>query len=131
MVKHEGIGFIMVNSEEFGPIVIGDGGVYYLDTDTIEGKNPLKNFGPMLPNIFSGQIASNMYQISLSIVSTTLKVMKSLHSKSWWVVMVVWVAIQSFPFMMYPSEWNLDDEQIVGAEKLHEVLKSHLNKLVK
>ena len=46
MVSHEGIGFIMVRSEENGAMVIGEEGVYYLEDDRIEGVNPLENFGP-------------------------------------------------------------------------------------
>ena len=34
---------------------------------------------------------------------------------------------QSYPFVMYPSEWKLETETIIGAEKLHEVLKARLN----
>ena len=45
LVKHEGIGFILVDSFTNGPMVIGAEGIYYLNTDRIEGKNPLENFG--------------------------------------------------------------------------------------
>ena len=30
---------------------------------------------------------------------------------------------QSQPFIVHPVEWNWDAEEIVGAEKLHQVLK--------
>ena len=36
---------------------------------------------------------------------------------------------QSKPFLLYPSNWNLEKEEILGAEKLHTVLKSKLNEL--
>ena len=39
---------------------------------------------------------------------------------------------QSYPFIMYPAEWNLhqeDQKQIVGAEELHRILKSRLEKI--
>ena len=46
LVEHEGIGFVMVRSQEKGALVIGAKGIYYLDEDRFEGQNPLKNFGP-------------------------------------------------------------------------------------
>lgn len=45
LVKHEGIGFIMVRSAAHGSVVMGANGIYYLTDDRIEGENPLANFG--------------------------------------------------------------------------------------
>ena len=33
---------------------------------------------------------------------------------------------QTQPFLMYPAEWNLPTEEIVGAEKVYKVLKGKL-----
>ncbi len=46
LAVHEGIGFLMVRSEEQGPVVIGANGLYFLADDRIEGENPLAGFGP-------------------------------------------------------------------------------------
>lgn len=46
LVQHEGIGFILVDFKEHGALAIGKEGVYYLEKDMIEGKNPLSDFGP-------------------------------------------------------------------------------------
>ena len=45
LVAHEGVGFVLVRSEEKGGIVIGKEGIYYLGTDSLEGNNPLEVFG--------------------------------------------------------------------------------------
>ena len=45
LVNNPYIGFILVDTEDRGPIVISDKGVYYLDSDTYTGENPLKDFG--------------------------------------------------------------------------------------
>jgi putative membrane protein len=37
---------------------------------------------------------------------------------------------QSFPFLMYPAEWELEDCDIVGAGELHNQLKSWLDQVV-
>ena len=46
LINHPGIGFIMVKSEADGPLVLAEGGVYYLVDDKVEGKNPLADYGP-------------------------------------------------------------------------------------
>ncbi len=45
LVRHEGIGFIMVRSEEHGPLAISADGVRNLETGEIEGDDPLLHFG--------------------------------------------------------------------------------------
>jgi hypothetical protein len=46
LVSHEGIGFVMVHSEEHGPVVIGANGIHYLEGQRVEGEDPLTAFGP-------------------------------------------------------------------------------------
>lgn len=45
LVRHEGIGFVMVRSEQHGPLVIGREGVRNLETGEVEGVDPLEHFG--------------------------------------------------------------------------------------
>ncbi|MEA2026543.1 MAG: phage holin family protein, partial [Chloroflexota bacterium] len=45
LVRHKGIGFIMVRSEEHGLLAIGAEGVHSIDTGEIEGTDPLEYFG--------------------------------------------------------------------------------------
>ncbi len=45
LVRHEGIGFVMVRSEQHGALVIGRDGMRNLDTGEIEGNDPLEDFG--------------------------------------------------------------------------------------
>lgn len=45
LVRHEGIGFIMVRSEKQGPLVISADGMRNLDTGEVEGTDPLLHFG--------------------------------------------------------------------------------------
>ena len=45
LVRHEGIGFIMVRSEEHGALVISRDGARGLDHGRIEGTDPLEHFG--------------------------------------------------------------------------------------
>jgi putative membrane protein len=127
LVNHKGIGFIMVHSEEFGPIVIGSGGIYYLKTDIIEGENPLINFGEnaaqhlkrtdrfkYVPDI----LINSFYNPEKNEVAAFEELVGSHGGLG---------GDQSYPFVLYPSEWKLDQEKLIGAEKLHEVLKDRLN----
>lgn len=45
LAKHDGIGFILIDSKTHGPLVIGNKGTYYLKDDIIQGEDPLANFG--------------------------------------------------------------------------------------
>ena len=45
LAEHEGIGFVMVHSQEQGAVVIGAKGRNYLDQNRVEGEDPLDGFG--------------------------------------------------------------------------------------
>jgi hypothetical protein len=46
LVRHRGIGFVMVRSERHGGLVISADGMRNLETGEIEGRDPLEHFGP-------------------------------------------------------------------------------------
>lgn len=129
LVKHEGIGFIMIRSEKYGPIAVGARGIYYLDNDEVEGENPLKNFGKnaakhlkrtdsfkYVPDI----LVNSFYDSKTDEVAAFEELIGSHGGLG---------GSQSRPFIMYPGNWNIDNEEIIGAEKLHKVLKNRLKKL--
>ena len=45
IINNEYVGFILVKSREHGDLAIGKNGTYYLDSDKIDGENPLEGFG--------------------------------------------------------------------------------------
>ena len=45
LVSHPGIGFALVHSELYGAVVIGRQGINYLDHETVDGVDPLRDFG--------------------------------------------------------------------------------------
>lgn len=127
LVQHEGVGFITVHSKEYGALAIGEDGIYYLNKDEIEGENPLKNFGEnaadhlrrtdsfkYVPDILVNSVYEN------DEVAAFEELIGSHGGLG---------GGQCRPFIMYPSKWNLEKENIIGAEKLHFVLKSELEKL--
>ena len=126
LTQHEGIGFIMVRSEEHGPIVIGANGRYYLEEDRIVGQNPLSNFGPRIarhlrrtaefkyvPDI----LVNSIYDAKKDEVAAFEELIGS-HGGAG--------GGQSYPFLIYPADWDLEKEEILGAEEIHRILKSKM-----
>jgi len=123
LVQHEGVGFIMVHSKQWGPLAIGREGIYYLDNDNVEGKNPLANFGPNAPQHLRRTdsfkyvpdiLVNSFYDPEKDEVAAFEELIGSHGGLG---------GGQNRPFVMYPSFWNLDEEEIIGAEQLHHILK--------
>lgn len=122
IAQHEGAGFVMVHSQEYGPLAIGDEGIQYLNDGTVEGENPLTNFGPHTqkhlirtdgfkhaPDI----LVNSFYDPDTNEVAAFEELVGS-HGGAG--------GEQSYPFIMHPSEWKIKDN-IVGAEELHREIK--------
>ncbi|RPI83668.1 MAG: hypothetical protein EHM41_15390 [Chloroflexi bacterium] len=45
LATHSGIGYVLVRSEKDGDMVLGKGGIHFLDNDTVEGQDPLSGYG--------------------------------------------------------------------------------------
>lgn len=128
LVKHEGIGFIMVNSMTNGAMAIGQDGIYYLDSERIVGKNPLENFGANASRHLKRQNSfKNMPDILVN----------SFYDKKTDEVCAFEELIgshgglggdQTKPFILYPSEWENPGE-LVGAESIYKFLKKEIGKL--
>jgi uncharacterized membrane protein YvlD (DUF360 family) len=46
LVDHPGVGFLLVRSHEFGPVVLGRDGLHRLATGVVIGEDPLEPYGP-------------------------------------------------------------------------------------
>ena len=129
IVNNEYIGFIVVRSSEKGDLAIGKNGTYYLDTDEIEGENPLEGFGK--------NIARHLRRNS-SFKYTPDILVNSFYDEEKDEVCAFEELVgshggvgggQSKPFILYPSDWEIEDEEIVGAESIYRILKYNLKKL--
>jgi uncharacterized membrane protein YvlD (DUF360 family) len=127
LVQHEGIGFILVNSEEHGALILGKKGINYLNTGRIEGEDPLEDFGP---NAYKHLHRSNNFKHMPDIL------VNSFYDKSKDEVAAFEELIgshgglggtQNKPFIMYPSNWKIKDENIIGAESIYKILKKNIN----
>ena len=126
LVNHEGIGFIMVRSQENGPVVIGARGSYYLDDDRIEGENPLALFGANAPchlkrtDSFPNcpDILVNSFYKPETNEGCAFEELIGFHGGLG--------GSQTSPFLLHPAELEVDGE-LIGAASVYRVCKGWLN----
>ena len=129
ILKNEYVGFVLVRSSEKGDMAIGKDGIYYLDSDEIEGKNPLEGFGSNIvmhlkrnssfkhtPDI----LVNSFYDAENDEVCAFEELVGS-HGGAG--------GTQSKPFILYPSDWDVPNEEIIGAESIYQILKENSEKM--
>lgn len=129
IINNEYIGFILVKSSEKGDLAIGRKGTYYLDTGEIEGENPLEGFGKNIVRHlkrnssfkYTPDILVNSFYDALNDEVCAFEELVGSHGGAG--------GSQSEPFILYPKDWNVSDDDIIGAEKIYKILKSNLNNL--
>jgi uncharacterized membrane protein YvlD (DUF360 family) len=151
LVAHPGIGFVLVRSRADGLMAIGAGGVHHLESGRVEGRSPLRPFGPN---------AVRHLRHADSFPHTPDILVNSLYDQEHDEVAAFEELVgshggiggdQSFPFVLFPAAWPLPDADgepspeaqpdagtqpdarppapIVGAVALHRVLKGWLHRL--
>ena len=131
IIENEYVGFILVKSHEHGDLAIGKNGTYFLDSGKIEGENPLEGFGDNIvrhlkrtssfehtPDI----LVNSFYDEKADEVCAFEELVGS-HGGAG--------GDQSKPFILYPSSWNVSDDDIIGAENIYRLLKANLADLKK
>jgi uncharacterized membrane protein YvlD (DUF360 family) len=126
LVEHPGIGFVMVRTDDDGPIVLGADGTRRLRDDAVTGEDPLRAFGrnaadhlrrtdgfPHCPDI----LVNCMYDPDANEVAPFEEFMGSHGGLGGW---------QTHPFALVPKEWSEQDAPIVGVEAMHETIRGWL-----
>ncbi len=124
LVKHPGIGFVLVKSGEQGNIVIGKNGIHFLDHDSVEGEDPLLPYGPNAARHLKRQATfANCPDLLVNTIFDQqteemcgFEIQVSHHGGLG--------GAQNHPFVLYPTSLPAAEEPIVGAEGLHRVLRS-------
>ena len=131
IINNEYVGFILVKSQKHGDLAIGKNGTYYLDSGEIEGENPLEGFG--------NNIVRHLKRTS-SFEHTPDILVNSFYDKDADEVCAFEELVgshggaggdQSKPFILYPSSWNVSDDEIIGAENIYKLIKENLAELKK
>lgn len=128
LAKHEGIGFIIVNSDNHGALVIGKNGTYYLEDDSIEGQDPLANFGP---NAAEHIRRTNSFKYTPDILAISLYDTEKNEVAAFEELVGSHGGIggeQSYPFILHPSKWDMGND-LIGAEKVHQAFMEEISKL--
>lgn len=124
--QHEGVSFVLIHSKEDGPVVIGARGKYYLKDDKIEGDDPLAKFGKRVAahlrrtdtfNCVPDILLVSVYDTEKDEVAAFEELIGSHGGVG---------GSQSKPFILHPSEWNLEKEEIVGAENVCRLFKREM-----
>ena len=110
-----GIGFILVHSEELGPLAIGGSGVRYLVDDRVEGEDPLATFGPNCADhlrrtssfVNAPDILVNSFYDPHADEGAAFEELIGFHGGLG--------GEQTQPFLLYPAAFPVSDEPIVGA----------------
>jgi len=126
LVRHEGIGFIMVRSEKQGPLVISRDGARNLETGRVEGEDPLRWYSEHtvqnLQELDSYQHIGDIFIISMYDPSTE-EVAPFEHQVGSHGGLG---GLQTKGFVMYPAAFATQDKSVdlVGApevnRKIHE-----------
>ena len=128
LVKHQGIGFILVDSYTNGPMVIGQDGIYYLNNDKIVGENPLKNFSKNAAmhlkrhNGFKNApdiLVNSFYDPETGEICAFEELIGSHGGLG---------GSQTRPFILYPSDWE-DPGELIGSKSIYDFLKKEMEEL--
>jgi uncharacterized membrane protein YvlD (DUF360 family) len=119
---HPHVGWLLVRSEEHGPVALGGAGARFLEEDRVEGEDPLDRFPATAahhlrrtdrfahaPDLLVG----SFYDPALD-EGCAFEELISFHGGLG--------GSQTQPFLLYPAELPLPAEPIIGAEALHRVL---------
>jgi hypothetical protein len=122
LANHPGVGLVMVRSSTHGPLAIGTSGVRHLDSKKVEGDDPLEPFGeyaaPSLKRLDGMSNCGDLVVISMLDQDTEqVAAFEELIGSHGGLG-----GPQTEPMLLYPFEWELKAEPIVGAPAVHEQL---------
>jgi putative membrane protein len=127
LVDHPGISLTLVHSEERGPLAIGKGGIHVLRDGTIDGEDPLVQFGPNAARHLRRE-AEFANVPDILVISTVDPLTGEVPAFEELVGNHGGLGgSQREPFLLYPAVFDPGDEEIVGAGHLHDVLKGWID----
>jgi hypothetical protein len=129
LAAHPGVGLLMVRSATRGAVVFGARGVRYLDEDVVEGEDPTPLFGPH--TILSLRREDEMthapdllllsqYDPEMGEVAAFEELIGSHGGLG---------GPQTEPFILHPSDWDLDEPIPLGAPAVYRNLRRWLSSI--
>jgi putative membrane protein len=126
LAGHEGIGFLMVDTEERGPVVIGSTGTHHLGDGAVEGEDPLTVYGP---NAASHLLRTDGFRSVPDILVVSLCVPERNEVAAFEELLGSHGGLggeQARPFILAPAGWTADGAGLVGAEAVYRTFKGWL-----
>ena len=126
---HPGVGFVLVRSERDGAMAIGAEGTRFLDSDRVEGEDPLAPFGPNAADHLRRSdgfahcpdlMINSTYWTEFGEVAAFEELVGSHGGMG---------GTQSFPFVLHPSDLSWPDDEVIGAERVHRIFCGWLAEL--
>jgi len=124
--EHPGVGFVLVRSERHGALAIGGEGTRFLDSDRVEGDDPLAPFGPNAADHVrrtdgfehcADLMVNSAYWPEFGEVAAFEELVGSHGGLG---------GTQSHPFVLHPAELEWPDEEVIGAERVHRIFRGWL-----
>ncbi len=120
--EHPHVGWVLVRSEEHGPVVVGAAGTNYLSDGRVEGEDPLGRFAPTAPHHLRRTdrfthapdlLIGSFYDAALD-EGCAFEELISFHGGLG--------GPQTRPFVLHPTSLPIPAEPVVGSESLYRVL---------
>jgi uncharacterized membrane protein YvlD (DUF360 family) len=117
--KQPGIGFLLVRSQRHGALALGPNGTHHLDSNRVEGEDPLAAYGPNAVKHLKRSdafehVADIMVNASFDPETEEVPAFEELVGSHGGLG-----GPQAYPFVMFPQDWAVPAEPVVGAEAMH------------
>ena len=129
LTEHPHVGWVLVRSEQHGPVALGARGAHYLTHGRVEGEDPLAPFSPTAPQHLrrtdgfehvADLMIGSFYDPDLD-EGCAFEELISFHGGIG--------GPQTRPFVLYPARLSLPEEPLVGAASVHALLAGWRNTL--
>jgi uncharacterized membrane protein YvlD (DUF360 family) len=123
LANHPGIGLLVVRSSERGLLAVGRKGINELDSDTVEGEDPLTVYGEHAAAAVR-RIDSIANVGDIVVISTYDPETGEIHAFEELIGAHGGLGgAQTRPFLLHPAEWQVDLAPLVGAPMVYQQLR--------
>jgi uncharacterized membrane protein YvlD (DUF360 family) len=129
LAAHPGVSMLMVRTQFRGTVVLGHDGLRYLDDDRVEGEDPTTLFGPHTVMSLRREDAMkhapdllliSQYDPDMGEVAAFEELIGSHGGLGGW---------QTEPFVLHPTEWELDEDVPLGAPAIYRNIRRWLGSI--
>jgi hypothetical protein len=129
LVDHPGVGFVLVDTEDGGPVALGRDGAHFLAEGRVVGTDPLVPYGPLtVPRLLRADgfahmpdlLVSSRYDPQTDEVAAFEPLVGSHGGVG---------GPQTTAFLLHPVDLSAPPEPLFGAEQVHRVLRGWLASL--